>query len=117
MPANKKPMNREILYKMYEDETYGKRYSSRKIAEFLGCYKGTSRKWLLDLKKQGIVNETGVTNNPLKPLSRDESPNAVSNKNEWFLTAVGTRITVSYTHLRAHETDSYLVCRLLLEKK
>ena len=24
--------------------------------------------------------------------------------------------TVSYTHLRAHETDSYPVCRLLLEK-
>src|SRR5664279_286139 len=24
------------------------------------------------------------------------------------------RIPVSYTHLRAHETDSYLVCRLLL---
>src|SRR5680860_701156 len=23
---------------------------------------------------------------------------------------------VSYTHLRAHETDSYLVCRLLLEQ-
>src|SRR5665647_574527 len=23
--------------------------------------------------------------------------------------------SVSYTHLRAHETDSYLVCRLLLE--
>src|SRR5664279_6356116 len=23
---------------------------------------------------------------------------------------------ISYTHLRAHETDSYLVCRLLLEK-
>ena len=29
----------------------------------------------------------------------------------------GTRLSVSYTHLRAHETDSYLVCRLLLEKK
>src|SRR5665647_3345396 len=27
-----------------------------------------------------------------------------------------TIATVSYTHLRAHETDSYLVCRLLLEK-
>src|SRR5665647_3757359 len=26
------------------------------------------------------------------------------------------RAPVSYTHLRAHETDSYLVCRLLLEK-
>ena len=25
--------------------------------------------------------------------------------------------SVSSTHLRAHETDSYLVCRLLLEKK
>src|SRR5664279_1846213 len=24
---------------------------------------------------------------------------------------------LTYTHLRAHETDSYLVCRLLLEKK
>ena len=24
---------------------------------------------------------------------------------------------VSYTHLRAHETDQYIVCRLLLEKK
>src|SRR5664279_5875529 len=30
---------------------------------------------------------------------------------------VGFLIPVSYTHLRAHETDSYLVCRLLLEKK
>src|SRR5665647_1886158 len=26
-------------------------------------------------------------------------------------------MAVSYTHLRTHETDSYLVCRLLLEKK
>src|SRR5665647_1918350 len=31
--------------------------------------------------------------------------------------AQGRHDTVSYTHLRAHETDSYLVCRLLLEKK
>src|SRR5680860_1760651 len=30
---------------------------------------------------------------------------------------LGRRSPVSYTHLRAHETDSYLVCRLLLEKK
>ena len=26
-------------------------------------------------------------------------------------------LSVSYTHLRAHETLRYLVCRLLLEKK
>ena len=29
----------------------------------------------------------------------------------------GTTVTVSYTHLRAHETDSYHVSRLLLEKE
>src|SRR5665647_2739198 len=37
----------------------------------------------------------------------------------WFLahkTAGMDAAPVSYTHLRAHETDSYLVCRLLLEK-
>ena len=34
-----------------------------------------------------------------------------------LIKTVGRRDTVSYTHLRAHETDSYLVCRLLLEKK
>src|SRR5680860_560827 len=28
---------------------------------------------------------------------------------------LGVVTPVSYTHLRAHETDSYLVCRLLLE--
>src|SRR5665647_3901181 len=33
------------------------------------------------------------------------------------LRCIGVDIAVSYTHLRAHETDSYLVCRLLLEKK
>src|SRR5680860_1682337 len=33
------------------------------------------------------------------------------------LKALRRTMTVSYTHLRAHETDSYLVCRLLLEKK
>ena len=33
------------------------------------------------------------------------------------ITTLGTSRAVSYTHLRAHETDSYLVCRLLLEKK
>ena len=27
------------------------------------------------------------------------------------------RIAVSFTHFRAHKTDSLLVCRLLLEKK
>ena len=30
---------------------------------------------------------------------------------------IGTDGSVSYTHLRAHETPEHLVCRLLLEKK
>src|SRR5665647_2454245 len=35
----------------------------------------------------------------------------------WILTVIACSVVaVSYTHLRAHETDSYLVCRLLLEK-
>jgi len=36
---------------------------------------------------------------------------------EGLLAVVQEAPTVSYTHLRAHETLRYLVCRLLLEKK
>ena len=32
------------------------------------------------------------------------------------LTVMGMLVSVSYTHLRAHETCADLVCRLLLEK-
>ena len=39
------------------------------------------------------------------------------NKTEFIAAVAEKAETVSYTHLRAHETDSYLVCRLLLEKK
>src|SRR5664279_6399034 len=35
----------------------------------------------------------------------------VSREARHVMTVAGTK-TVSYTHLRAHETDSYLVCRL-----
>ena len=34
-----------------------------------------------------------------------------------MLATLGPVGSVSYTHLRAHETGAYLVCRLLLEKK
>ena len=34
-----------------------------------------------------------------------------------FVTLLDYLRTVSYTHLRAHETEADLVCRLLLEKK
>src|SRR5664279_4951366 len=48
---------------------------------------------------------------PNRQRKRTQNPHSVSSS----LTG-GTTKTVSYTHLRAHETDSYLVCRLLLEK-
>src|SRR5664279_6392651 len=47
--------------------------------------------------------EGGETAAPLRSVGAEEVP--------------ATSAAVSYTHLRAHETDSYLVCRLLLEKK
>src|SRR5665647_1621121 len=56
-----------------------------------------------------------------RALERDESfsdlsrrPHHSPNRTDPELEGL---IPVSYTHLRAHETDSYLVCRLLLEKK
>src|SRR5450756_147318 len=36
---------------------------------------------------------------------------------DWIRAAPHAPVTVSYTHLRAHETRHDLVCRLLLEKK
>ena len=38
-------------------------------------------------------------------------------QNIWDALVAEGFITVSYTHLRAHETPEHLVCRLLLEKK
>ena len=48
------------------------------------------------------------------PLAISRLKRAISQAEESGL--LGDHISVSYTHLRAHETDSYLVCRLLLEK-
>src|SRR5665647_3858323 len=47
---------------------------------------------------------------PVRPESAAAGPAAPAG-------SLGKALPVSYTHLRAHETDSYLVCRLLLEKK
>src|SRR5680860_564302 len=44
----------------------------------------------------------------------------IPSDNDWKILEMQlgmSQAPVSYTHLRAHETDSYLVCRLLLEKK
>ena len=62
------------------------------------------------------VNSGGNTTSNLYKLSSD---GAVTLLQEDIFPDVGTNsfTSVSYTHLRAHETLRYLVCRLLLEKK
>ena len=49
----------------------------------------------------------------------DEAVQAITSSDQEFgrTTDPVRMYTVSYTHLRAHETLRYLVCRLLLEKK
>ena len=55
-----------------------------------------------ELTKSQTAERKGINNNP--------NPKQIDN-----IKALAVNILpVSYTHLRAHETDSYLVCRLLL---
>src|SRR5680860_247096 len=51
------------------------------------------------------------------PQFQDLGPNSGLIEEMYRLYVENPAAAVSYTHLRAHETDSYLVCRLLLEKK
>ena len=56
-------------------------------------------------KKEGSSKEEGKT------MEKSDDPIRM------YLREMGGVESVSYTHLRAHETLRYLVCRLLLEKK
>ncbi len=53
----------------------------------------------------------------LKAIIKEIKVKAWGRKREEVMTARYPCSPVSYTHLRAHETLSDLVCRLLLEKK
>ena len=72
--------------------------------------KPDSALWLIknhpQLKDSQIAKLVGVTKS---------SVTSIRNKSYWNYNNLNPK-AVSYTHLRAHETDSYLVCRLLLEK-
>src|SRR5665647_3617210 len=92
--------------------------------------KGADINWLPQMEASGykFYNDQGTVEECFKIL-KDHGINAIRlrtfvnpsddkfsghcNKDE----TVAMAVPVSYTHLRAHETDSYLVCRLLLEKK
>eukprot|EP00831_Metopus_contortus_P030940 TRINITY_DN25310_c0_g1_i1.p2 TRINITY_DN25310_c0_g1~~TRINITY_DN25310_c0_g1_i1.p2 ORF type:complete len:135 (+),score=31.42 TRINITY_DN25310_c0_g1_i1:128-532(+) len=62
-----------------------------------------------------IADKVGITRSVIvNALRKFESAGVIESRS---LGVKGTYITVSYTHLRAHETSLHLVCRLLLEKK
>eukprot|EP00658_Telonema_sp_P-2_P027532 TRINITY_DN21236_c0_g1_i2.p1 TRINITY_DN21236_c0_g1~~TRINITY_DN21236_c0_g1_i2.p1 ORF type:complete len:141 (+),score=28.66 TRINITY_DN21236_c0_g1_i2:260-682(+) len=56
----------------------------------------------------------------LRGWYKEDKASLASAKSQFTRGAARTAVTlasVSYTHLRAHETPEHLVCRLLLEKK
>ena len=68
-----------------------------------------------DEKQQREERENTVNRNRMIAAARNGDEEAMENLTMEDIDTYS--MTVSYTHLRAHETDSYLVCRLLLEKK
>eukprot|EP00658_Telonema_sp_P-2_P062525 TRINITY_DN51198_c0_g1_i1.p1 TRINITY_DN51198_c0_g1~~TRINITY_DN51198_c0_g1_i1.p1 ORF type:complete len:118 (+),score=40.69 TRINITY_DN51198_c0_g1_i1:170-523(+) len=74
-----------------------------------------------------ILNQIGVQYSYVNILEDDEVCEGLKEFSSWptypqvyidgELIGGYDIITVSYTHLRAHETPEHLVCRLLLEKK
>ena len=66
-----------------------------------------------DIGNQEEEEEGVASENRVETEGTQESDNDTENDSE----ETESSSPVSYTHLRAHETDSYLVCRLLLEKK
>ena len=70
--------------------------------------------WIRNSKGQYLISQRSA-NRPTYPLMWECVGGSVVKGEDSLQGAI--REAVSYTHLRAHETDSYLVCRLLLEKK
>ena len=58
------------------------------------------------IHKMGLLSASAITANMLQPAWSRNLQDALNNA-----------ASVSYTHLRAHETPEHLVCRLLLEQK
>src|SRR5665647_1620 len=80
-----------------------------------------SPEWLLDAYRPGYFPGRSPISRPRWPGGRPIRGPSSSSIASTFRGGCGEHAaarslrSVSYTHLRAHETDSYLVCRLLLE--
>src|SRR5674536_401239 len=59
----------------------------------------------------------GSWNTAMRPWSATSKGGAITVPPPDCTLATRSSASVSYTHLRAHETPEHLVCRLLLEKK
>ena len=70
-------------------------------------FKGLKPSVFLDDFNINVMGCVKILQKVLTKIQAAENPSIVM---------FSTVAAVSYTHLRAHETDSYLVCRLLLEK-
>eukprot|EP00825_Cyclidium_porcatum_P004223 TRINITY_DN11964_c0_g1_i2.p2 TRINITY_DN11964_c0_g1~~TRINITY_DN11964_c0_g1_i2.p2 ORF type:complete len:117 (-),score=12.83 TRINITY_DN11964_c0_g1_i2:6-356(-) len=81
-------------------------------------YMGEKGAYVVGAEEQQTGVPTSITI-LVTPAQADVIANASLNGSLYFTlrNPVDTNITVSYTHLRAHETRHDLVCRLLLEKK
>ena len=96
----------------------GENEMPRDLARAVSIYKTAPRfgNHPMAMNALAILHEYGWGVKDSKVLALQRYVKTASAGSEMALANLG-RIPVSYTHLRAHETDSYLVCRLLLEKK
>src|SRR5664279_2085475 len=97
-----------VLIYAHDVDAKGKHHAARAIlAELWSERSGVVSMQVL---QEFYVN---ATRKIAHPLPKESGRLVVSTYAVWCVDTT----PVSYTHLRAHETDSYLVCRLLLEKK
>src|SRR5678809_1615838 len=79
----------------------------------------------VEVRARTVVNATGPWSDDLRSLDDGGSASVHGSKGAHIAVprarlgnrSAITMMSVSYTHLRAHETGRNLVCRLLLEKK
>src|SRR5680860_1731792 len=92
-----------------------KYYNKKVELAFLRNELGKYDYYQLDREKRDLVNITEALEEFQRTNLFFMGPRK-HHPREFHGSAANSIKAVSYTHLRAHETDSYLVCRLLLEK-
>ena len=80
---------------------------------YLTVADNTGAKKIMCIRVLGASRRYAKIGDIIVAVVKEATPN-MSTKRSDIVKAV---VTVSYTHLRAHETRHDLVCRLLLEKK